>query len=67
VTTIKRTSKKEFQTGKVVSGITEAEVETIVQDAIESLIVGDGIHKITVGTTPPVDPEVGDIFINTSI
>ena len=29
-------------------------------------IIGDGVHKITVGPTEPVDPDVGDLWIDTS-
>jgi hypothetical protein len=29
-------------------------------------IIGDGVNKITVGPTEPVDPQVGDIWIDVS-
>ena len=29
-------------------------------------IIGDGVKKITMATTPPLSPEVGDIWIDTS-
>lgn len=29
-------------------------------------ILGDGVKKITVGTTPPVNPTPGDVWIDTT-
>lgn len=32
----------------------------------DNVIVGQGVKRIVVGTTPPADPQVGDIWIDTS-
>lgn len=33
----------------------------------QTLVAGDGLSRITVSTTPPVSPSVGDIWINPSV
>lgn len=44
--------------------ITKADIDKAV--APDNYIVGQGVHKIVVSATPPVSPQVGDLWIDIS-
>lgn len=41
---------------------TKSEIDTI----LGNYIIGDGVHKITVGTSQPTNPQVGDLWCDTT-